>query len=164
MTDGGTVEAAASTGPVTSTDGAALHSTEFRLSWGECDPAGIVYYATYLEWAERVHGEWWYLAGRPIRPPSSEGGPAFVVRHVSCDYLSAPEPMTRIGCSMSLQRIGSTSFTMSFRFVRVEDGTDLAELWLTAVFVDGSLEPTSVPSDVRALLDPGCGRSPGASG
>ena len=109
---------------------AGLHALQFRLSFGECDPAGIVYYATYLEWAERVHGDWWCRRGRPIGDAGA--GPSFVVRHVSCDYLAAPRANDLLGCEMSLQRV--------------------AELWLTAVFVDDDGAPCEVPDDARRLL------------
>ena len=132
-------------------DTAPLHELQFRLAFGECDPAGIVYYATYLEWAERVHGDWWFHQGRPIGDASS--GPAFVVRHVSCDYLAAPRPNDELRCTMWLQRIGATSFTLSFRFEMAATGAQLAELWFTAVFVDHHGEPCSVPGDARSLLE-----------
>ena len=127
-----------------------LHTLEFRLAFGECDPAGIVYYATYLEWAERVHGEWWFLQGRPIGDPVV--GPPFVVRHVSCDYQAAPRPNDLLRVSMSLERIGDTSFTLSFRFSMIATGATAGELWLTAVFVDDDMAPCAVPDDARALL------------
>ncbi len=127
-----------------------LHALRFRLSFGECDPAGIVYYATYLEWAERVHGDWWALQGRPIG--DLDKGPSFVVRHVSCDYLSAPRANDVLRCEMSLQRIGATSFTLSFRFAGDDSDLHLAELWFTAVFVDGDGQRCEVPDDARGLL------------
>jgi acyl-CoA thioester hydrolase len=127
-----------------------LHGLEFRLAFGECDPAGIVYYATYLEWAERVHGDWWYLQGRPIGDPASR--PSFVVRHVSCDYLSPPRVNDLLRCDMSLQRVGRTSFTLSFRFTMVGSGEHLAELWFTAVFVDEAGDRCEVPDEARRLL------------
>jgi len=129
-----------------------LHELEFRLSWGECDPAGIVYYATYLEWAERAQSEWWYLNGRAITAPGASTAPSFVVRHVSCDYLAAPRPMDLVRLSLRTERIGTTSFTLAFDFARADTGAALARLSLTAVFVDADLQPVGVPDDAVALL------------
>jgi acyl-CoA thioester hydrolase len=129
-----------------------LHEVEFRLSWGECDPAGIIYYATYLEWAERAHSEWWHLRGRPITMPGEGDGPSFVVRHVACDYLRAPRPMDQIRCGLRCARIGGTSFTMTAGFTMLDSAVTLAELSLTAVFVDGDLGSVPVPDSARLLL------------
>ena len=40
-----------------------LHALEFRLAYSECDPAGIVYYATYYPWMERTNTEWLFVSG-----------------------------------------------------------------------------------------------------
>lgn len=134
----------------------ALHVVSFRLAFGECDPAGIVYYATYLKWAERVHGEWWFLAGRPIGGSDpADLRPGFVVRHVACEYLSAPRPYDAVTCSMTLDAIGKTSFALAFEFASPVDSRRFAAMSLTAVFVDGAMRPVPVPEDARRLLEAG---------
>jgi len=138
--------------------GRPLHTLQFRLAFGECDPAGIIYYATYLEWAERAHGEWWYMQGRPIG--ELDVGPRFVVRRVACDYLSAPRPYDLISCAMFLQAIGRTSFGLSFSFSSTDSDTVVANLVLTAVFVDAAMSPCSVPDDARTLLTTGVHGAP----
>lgn len=132
--------------------GVELHALEFRLSWGECDPAGIIYYATYLEWAERVHSEWWHLAGFSLAKLGDRLGSTFVTRHVSCDYLRAPQTMDVLRCSMRLGRLGSSSFAMAFAFTDVATDDLLASLEMTCVFVTGDLVATPVPGPARALL------------
>lgn len=131
---------------------AELHSAELRLSWGECDPAGIVYYATYLHWAERVQSEWWYLAGVHLSDMAAEWGASFVTRHVNCEYLRSPSVMDLLRCSMSLDRLGNTSFTNRFRFTRADTGELQAELHLTGVFIDPERRPVAVPARARTLL------------
>ena len=42
-----------------------LHEIEFRLSYGDCDPAGIVYFAAYYPWFDRTYNEWAFLGGFP---------------------------------------------------------------------------------------------------
>ncbi len=38
---------------------------DFRLAYSECDPAGIVYYAAYYPWFERIYNEWALENGFP---------------------------------------------------------------------------------------------------
>ena len=49
--------------PVPAPDQPVLHEVPFMLAYGDCDPAGIVYYATYYRWCERVYTEWTMPAG-----------------------------------------------------------------------------------------------------
>ena len=41
--------------PMPAADQPVLHEVPFMLAYGDCDPAGIVYYATYYRWFERVY-------------------------------------------------------------------------------------------------------------
>ncbi|HWJ64667.1 MAG TPA: acyl-CoA thioesterase [Acidimicrobiales bacterium] len=134
------------------TKGGDLHALDFRLSWGECDPAGIIYYATYLEWAERVHSEWWHLAGFSLAELTDRVGSSFVTRHVSCDYLRAPRAMDQLRCTMRLGRLGSSSFAMAFSFTDTAAAVEVARLDMTCVFVTGDLIATPVPATIRNLL------------
>lgn len=130
------------------------HSRDLRLSWGECDPAGIVYYATYLEWAERVHSEWWLLQGLHLAELADRLGAAFVVRHVECDYLHPPRVLDELRCSLHVAAVGSSSFTLRFDFTDLGSGRALAELRLTCVFVDAEGTATPIPAPARKVLAP----------
>lgn len=141
-----------------------LHGIEFRLSWGGCDPAGIIYYATYLEWAERAHSEWWYLRGLRIDAMADRIGASFVVRHVSCGYHRSPTVMDVLRCSLALELLGGTSFTIVCTFVLVATGEVQAVLHLTAVFVDAARRPVAVPDGARPELTKGASRPPGVAG
>ena len=66
-----------------------MHCLRRTLTWGECDPAGIIYYPTYYRWMDAA--SWALLAGA--------GWPAARIRaeHVTmplvdsqCAFLSSP--------------------------------------------------------------------------
>ena len=130
------------------------HARDLRLSWGECDPAGIVYYATYLQWAERAHSEWWLLEGVHLAELAERLGAAFVVRHVECDYLHPPRVLDELRCSLHVDAVGSSSFTTRFDFTDLDSGRALAELRQTCVFVDGDGRSTPIPDLARKILEP----------
>ena len=131
--------------------GSVLHHAEFRLSFGECDPAGIVYYATYLHWAERIHTEWWFEHGFRVERLRAQLGATFVTRHVACDFHRSPVVMDRVRAGLSLRRLGTTSFTMGCRFT-ADDGGLLADQTLVLVFIDADRRPVDIPSAARQLL------------
>ncbi|CAN5790951.1 thioesterase family protein [soil metagenome] len=129
------------------------HSNDLRLSWGECDPAGIVYFTTYLEWAERVHSEWWLLAGLRLDRLVASQGAAFVVRHASCDYLQPAAAMDRLRCELRVRSVGTTSFATSFAFTGIDTDVEHAVVELIAVFVGRDGRPVAIPDAARAALE-----------
>lgn len=133
--------------------GPVRHHNDLRLSWGECDPAGIVYFTTYLEWAERVHSEWWLLAGLRLDELVASQGAAFVVRHAACDYLAPAAAMDRLRCEMRVRSVGTTSFRTSFAFTGLDSGVEHAVVELAAVFVGPEGRPVPIPADALAALE-----------
>jgi acyl-CoA thioester hydrolase len=131
--------------------GPVLHSVDFRLSWGECDPAGLVYFATWFPWMERVHTEWLYLAGeRPDRLLERRGA-TMVVRHAACDYLTPATVFDPIRCTLRAGRLGTTSAVQAFTISNRDTGAVHARATMTVVFVDAAGRPVTPPADLIAL-------------
>lgn len=126
---------------------------EATLSWGECDPAGIIYYATYLTWAERLHSEWWLGHGFHLATMHDDLGARFSVRHLEVDYRSPPRPLERMRAVLDVERIGTTSFAITVTFTRPADATLLAVLTLTAVWTSPERRPVPIPAPARAVLE-----------
>ncbi len=130
-----------------------MASTSFRLSWSECDPAGIVYYAAYLPWMERLHSGWWFDRGLRFDRMAERLGASVVTRQVTCDYLGPARVLDPIGVSMSLRSVGRRSFNLSFDIRNEDDGARVAAAGLVMVFVDPDGRPAAVPAPARAILD-----------
>ncbi|WCO67828.1 acyl-CoA thioesterase [Iamia majanohamensis] len=133
---------------------------EVTLSWGECDPAGIVYYATYLGWAERLHSEWWLAQGLHLSEMHDRLGARFSVRRVEVDYLAPALPLERVRCAMAVAAVGRTSFTQRFTFTRPAEGDVFAVMDLVAVFATAERVPTPIPDLARSLLEGGPASDP----
>lgn len=129
-----------------------LHALDFRLAYSECDPAGIVYYASYHPWMERTHTEWSYLRGVRTDRMLETWGATTVARHAGVTYQRPALLFDPISCAMRLDRIGATSFTLRFDFTHREDGGTLAVGTMTLVFVDRDHRATAVPTPMRELL------------
>jgi hypothetical protein len=64
-----------------------LHSVTFRLGYADTDPAGILYYAAWFPWMERMQSEWFYLNDLRQDRLSERHGFWTVTCHTECDYL-----------------------------------------------------------------------------
>ncbi len=131
-----------------------LHSMDLRLSYADCDPAGIVYYAAYYPWFERVFNEWTYLNGFPPTKMREMWGAAHVSRASGCEYLIPGRLFDPMTCSMRLRHVGTTSFSMTFDMVHREDGKTYASGMMTFVFVDEQFppRPVAVPEGLKKEL------------
>lgn len=131
-----------------------LHHMDFRLSYGDCDPAGIVYYAAYYQWFERVFNEWAFLNGFPPHVMRERWGASHVARASGCEYLIPGRLYDPFRCAMTLDRVGTTSFSMRFDVVHREDAQIYAVGGMTFVFVDGEMppHPVAVPAGLREEL------------
>jgi acyl-CoA thioester hydrolase len=129
-----------------------LHQLEFRLSYGECDPAGIVYFGAYHPWMERTHSEWHF--DRDIRSDEmlDRYGVSTVSRHSSVTYEHPARLYDPIRVEMRTGRIGETSYTSRFDFVRRSDDRLLAVGTMTLVFIDADMCPVRVPDWMREHL------------
>lgn len=140
-----------------------LHEIDFRLSYGDCDPAGIVYFAAYYPWFERTYNEWAFLSGFPPGRMAELWGATHVSVASSCRYHVPGRLHDPLTCRMRPIRIGNTSFSIHLSIVHRETGATMAEGAMDFVFVTGDLDadepprPTPVPRGLRdALAAAGC--------
>jgi acyl-CoA thioester hydrolase len=131
-----------------------LHTTSFRLAYADCDPAGIVYYATYYGWMERTHTEWWFLRGVWLEDLSAQCGVQIVTKMAHADFNRPLRLLDLVSCSMYCDRIGDTSFTQGFQF-RTEADVVAANATLCLVCLDVGGRPVRVPDRMRELLTAG---------
>ncbi|HEX3947663.1 MAG TPA: thioesterase family protein [Acidimicrobiales bacterium] len=131
-----------------------LHALDFRLSWGECDPAGIVYFASWFPWLERVQTEWLFLAGERPDTLAERRGIGMVVRHVGCDYLVPAKVFDPLRCRLTGGRFKNTSVVQSFTIDNRDTGVTHARAAMTVVFLDATGRPAPPPATLRALWGP----------
>ena len=127
------------------------NSRSLRIEWGDCDPAGIVYYPRYFEIFD--NGTTYLiesLAGRLKRDLLAErkllGWPMVDTR------ASFQHPL-RYGDQVILEsqftEVGRSSFKVHHRLMK--DGALAVEGWETRVLVrddNGALQSAPIPSDI----------------
>lgn len=135
-------------------NGPVLQSIKLRLSYADCDPAGIVYYAAYYPWFERVYNEWTVV--NDIRPDRMRDlwGATHITRASDCEYLIPGRLFDQFTCEMRLGHLGNTSFSMRFEMINCADGKTYAIGRMVFVFVDDDFppRPVAVPDGFKEEL------------
>ncbi|MGE5640772.1 MAG: acyl-CoA thioesterase, partial [Clostridia bacterium] len=95
-----------------------------RVEWGDCDPAGIIFYPTYFRWMDAASWAFMESAGYDAA--------RFRVEHIAmpllsaqCDFVAPALQGDRCEVRSRIRRFGGKSFVVAHEIVRA-DGTSLA--------------------------------------
>ena len=127
------------------------------LEWGECDPAGIIYYPTYYRWMDSAT---WALVSAAGYPASRMREEHFTMPLVDsqCAFLSSPTFGDECEVRSHVSKWGRTSFTVSHEVVLAADGRVLARgsesrVWCRYEAGPGSpLKAEPMPAGLRTAL------------
>lgn len=127
------------------------------LAWGDCDPAGIIYYPTYYRWMDAAT---WALIDQAGYPAQRMRAGQFTLPLVDsqCAFLSSPTWGDACEVRSHVERWGRSSFTVAHDVVLVADGRVLARgsesrVWCRYEAGPGSaLRSARLPDDLRAAL------------
>ena len=95
-----------------------------QLRWGECDPAGIIFYPTYFLWFDAAAWNMFAQVGYHAKRMRAEHRSMPLVA-ASCDFKHPAEQEDRCEVRSCIARWGGKSFVVAHDVVRV-DGTLLA--------------------------------------
>lgn len=131
----------------------ALHRHRVRLSYGDTDPAGILYYAAWFQKMEALQSEFLFLQGLRQDVLKNDFGWWTVTRATECEYLTAAELYDEINIELRLGKIGTSSFKFEYEMWRVSDNVKVARASLTVVAVSPEQSTVRLPTEFRALLE-----------
>jgi len=126
-----------------------------RLSYADCDPAGILYYAAWFIVMERVLSEWFLGRGFRFDTMTDQVGGAPVTRSTWCEYLAPARVYDLVSVEMRVAEVGRSSYALSFEMTRSDDGVVVARSGICCVFLDRSGVPAPLPAGFRAVLEDG---------
>jgi acyl-CoA thioester hydrolase len=126
---------------------------EIFLTYADCDPAGIIYYASWFVAMERQLTEWFDAQGIRFERMRQELGSAPVTRATRCDYLSPAYVYDLVRVEMRVNRIGRSSYELGFTMIRDKDETTLARAAIVCVFVGSDARPAPLPESFRRVLE-----------
>ena len=127
---------------------------EIRVTWGDCDPARIVYTArlpwfaldAINAWWEHHLGDGWYQ----MELDRNVGTP-FV--HMSMDFSAPVTPRHRLQCEVAPKRLGTTS--IEFAVTGRQDGVQCFTGRFVCVFIVAkTFTAQPAPPDIRAIVEP----------
>jgi YbgC/YbaW family acyl-CoA thioester hydrolase len=129
-------------------------SVRERVRWIDCDAARIIFYGAYIRFFEIAETEMYRSVGLPYAVAFETIG-CFPIRGTyHCEYRAPARLDDLMEISVWISHWGRTSFTVSFRFVRVGDGELLAEGYCRQVTVDlEEKRPMPIPEEVRRKFE-----------
>ncbi len=139
------------------TDFRPVQRQQVRLTYADCDPAQLVYYAAWLPKMEQMLLEWFYRHGYRFDTMFEVVGAAPVTRSVHCEYTAPARLYDLIDMVMGIQHVGESSYVVGFRMTRQCDETVVARAQLVCVCI-GDGGPVPIPAALRQLMESSEGR------
>jgi 4-hydroxybenzoyl-CoA thioesterase len=96
-----------------------------QVHWGDCDPAGIIFYPTYFKWMDSATWAFFAQVGYDAKRMKAEHR-AMPLVSAQCDFLFPAEQADRCEVVSRIVRFGGKSFVVSHEIVR-SDATVLAK-------------------------------------
>ena len=130
---------------------------EVTVEWGDCDPAGIVYYPSYFRWCDQATFRLFLAAG--LTRDQTHGGQwkeGTPLVAAECAFRRASQTGEKLVVESHISRFGRSSFTISHVF-RDASGAIAAEgtetrIWAKKEGDARSLKAVPIPDDVRKRL------------
>jgi YbgC/YbaW family acyl-CoA thioester hydrolase len=127
-----------------------------QLQWGECDPAGIIFYPTYFRWFDAAAWNMFAEVGFHAKRMRAEHL-AMPLVAADCQFKHPAEQQDRAEVRSRIQRWGGKSFVISHDVVR-EDGVLLAQGSETRVWgrysngLGSPLKGEAITEELKALF------------
>ena len=127
-----------------------------QVQWGDCDPAGIIFYPTYFRWMDAATWAFMDSVGYSAKRMRAEHL-AMPLVSAQCDFLAPAEQGDRCEVRSRIARFGGKSFVIDHEIAR-EDGAVLARGTETRVwgrFAAGPGTPMKgepIPEALKALF------------
>jgi YbgC/YbaW family acyl-CoA thioester hydrolase len=127
-----------------------------EVHWGDCDPAGIIFYPTYFRWMDAA--TWAFMGSVGYSPKRMrEEHLSMPLVGADCKFLHPAQQGDRCEVRSRIARFGGASFVVAHEVVR-GDGTTLADgsetrVWARYVSGPGSpIKAQPIPDEVKALF------------
>ncbi len=100
------------------------HRTQIRVTYGDTDAMGVVYYANYLRWFEVARTEMMRHFGIAYKAMEAEG--VFLpVAEVFCKYHRSAKYDDLLIVETRIDFLKKVTLQFSYRILRAEDGAEL---------------------------------------
>ncbi|MBB6634932.1 acyl-CoA thioesterase [Cohnella thailandensis] len=117
-----------------------LFDLEMMVTWGDCDAAGISYYAKSFDWFTNARMGLLAHYGFPYMPEWHHQGISLVCLHADCQYRKMLRPEERIVVRTELAELTRSRMTFAYRILK-EGGALAAEGQTKHAYVDNAGAP-----------------------
>lgn len=132
-----------------------------RVYYEDTDAGGVVYHSNYINFFERARTEWLRQLGYELDELVQNEQLIFVVRALSCEYLSPALFNDELYISAEIKELGNTSIQFEQKVMRAKKETDktgdacvtLAKGVVTVVSVDSKkFKPKRLPKHILETI------------
>ena len=130
-----------------------------RVYWEDTDAGGIVFYANYLKFFERVRTEWLRSLGIEQRKLREDSGGMFVVVETLVKYHRPARLDDELHVTARLQEMGRASMTIAQQALSKSERTPaghtelLCEGSIRIGWIDAAtLKPAKIPQNILEVL------------
>lgn len=124
-----------------------------QVRFGDCDPAGIVFYPRYFEMFNNLVEDWCADAlGTSFQELHGVRGLGLPTVHIETDFVATSKLGDRLGAALSVLKIGGASVTVSIR-LRGGDRGERVRATLVLVLMDlQAARATRIPEAMRERM------------
>lgn len=127
------------------------HRTKIRVTYGETDAMGVVYYANYLRWFEIGRTEMMRHLGIAYKEIEDEGV-YLPAAEVFCKYHRSAKYDDVLIIETRIDFLKKVSMQFSYRILRAEDETELVTGTTLHGFTDRQGKIVRVPASLEAKV------------
>lgn len=91
---------------------------EMKVTWGDCDAAGISYYARTFDWFTNARMFFMAQSEVPYMPTFHDKGIALVCLKADCDYRKMVRPEEALTVRTSLTALSRTRMTFDYQVLK----------------------------------------------
>src|SRR3954447_18779188 len=102
-----------------------VHRFPCQVHWGDCDPAGIIFYPTYFRWIDAASWTLFETAGYGVKW-MRDNHMAMPLVSAQCEFIAPAAQGDRCEVRSRIGRFGGKSFVVEHDVVRA-DGVTLAK-------------------------------------
>ena len=128
------------------------HIYGVTVQYEDIDAGGIVYHATYLNFAERARSALLRACKFDVQHWLREHRQGFVITHIETDYHSPAHLHDQLYVETSCLQLGGASTILQQDIKSVETGLNFARVLVKAAWIDVENGPRKFPEPLQAVF------------
>ena len=124
---------------------------KLKVYYEDTDSGGVVYYANYLKFIERARTDLIQKLGFSLNQLSSELDSLFVVKKISCEYLTSARLEDELIVKTKILEVKNASFTLCQNIFKSEKLIFTSEILMVCINSNG--RPVKIPKKLSNLLN-----------